>query len=243
MLGLGGSSVEARPRQPIQGAVSTIARSSTVRHHRDGVSLFLRAIEPIASSGTRVVLAPSFVDGWMPDRSPTSDGDMSTRQDRDFSPVVLMRLARSLKPMELDAGDEALRQGEMVLQVYFVVRGRIEAYMQETKDGVVAVPPRGAEVGLQRLSYLGVWGPGSLWGLNNVVLGCHAEVSLSSILRLQAPARCRYVPNGCREQRGASDGQGGDDGHVGLIRRIHPPNTAISSHTADAAEPPLPCEK
>lgn len=38
-------------------------------------------------------------------------------QDRDFSPIVLLRLARALKPMELDVGDEALSQGDVVLQV------------------------------------------------------------------------------------------------------------------------------
>lgn len=38
-------------------------------------------------------------------------------QDRDFSPMVLLRLARALKPMELDMGDEALPQGDIVLQV------------------------------------------------------------------------------------------------------------------------------
>lgn len=82
--------------------------------------------------------------------------------------------------MELDAGDEALRQGDVVLQVYFVIRGRVEAYLQETRGDVMVPMRRRAEVGLQRMSYLGVWGPGSLWGLNNVLLGGYAEVRSGS---------------------------------------------------------------
>lgn len=42
-------------------------------------------------------------------------------QDRDFSPTVLLRLARALKPMEVEAGDETLRQGDVVLQVPRVI--------------------------------------------------------------------------------------------------------------------------
>ena len=44
-----------------------------------------------------------------------------SEQDQDFSPAVLMRLARAMKPMELDSGHEAARQGDIVLQVGDIV--------------------------------------------------------------------------------------------------------------------------
>ena len=88
-----------------------------------------------------------------------------------------MRLARAMKPMELDSRDEAILQGDIVLQAYFVIKGRIEAYVHE--DG----GSRGSWVGvdddahpLRQSSFLGVWGPGSLWGLSNIMLGGSSEV-------------------------------------------------------------------
>ena len=98
-------------------------------------------------------------------------------QDQAFSPIAVMRLARAMKPMELDSRDEAILQGDIVLQAYFVIKGRIEAYVHE--DG----GSRGSWVGvdddahpLRQSSFLGVWGPGSLWGLSNIMLGGSSEV-------------------------------------------------------------------
>ena len=91
-----------------------------------------------------------------------------------------MRLARAMKPMELDSREEAILQGDMVLQAYFVIKGRIEAYIHEDHacgrasgvGGDLDGPP------LRQASYLGVWGPGSLWGLNNIMLGGFSEVRM-----------------------------------------------------------------
>eukprot|EP00752_Nemacystus_decipiens_P013801 g12253.t1 len=100
-------------------------------------------------------------------------------QDHGFSPVALMRLARAMKPMELESLEEAILQGDTVLQVYFVVNGRIEAYVHEDHasgraswtGGDLDGPP------LRNASYLGVWGPGSLWGLSNIMLGGCSEAT------------------------------------------------------------------
>lgn len=65
-------------------------------------------------------------------------------------------------------------------QVYFVIKGRIEAYVHEATEGddSMDAPSTGGMdgPGLRQASYLGVWGPGSLWGLNNVLLGGSSEV-------------------------------------------------------------------
>lgn len=59
-------------------------------------------------------------------------------------------------------------------KVHFVIKGRIEAYVHEGKEG--SGDSREGGSGLTQASYLGVWGPGSLWGLNNVLFGGRAEV-------------------------------------------------------------------
>lgn len=99
-------------------------------------------------------------------------------QDHDFSPIALMRLARAMKPMELDGGEEAILQEDIVLQAYFVIKGRVEAYVHEEArgrrssfgGGDADSPP------LRQASFLGVWGPGSMWGLSNITLGGLSEV-------------------------------------------------------------------
>ncbi|CAM9289976.1 unnamed protein product, partial [Laminaria digitata] len=101
----------------------------------------------------------------------------SLLQDQDFSPAVLMRLARAMKPMELDSNQEAARQGDIVLQVYFVIKGRIEAYVNERDGDRLAPDGEDARHSLREASYLGVWGPGSIWGLNNVLLGGFSEAT------------------------------------------------------------------
>lgn len=87
--------------------------------------------------------------------------------------------------MELDSRDEAILQGDVVLQAYFVIKGRIEAYVHEDHQpsgrsswavGDLDGPP------LRQASYLGVWGPGSLWGLSNIMLGGFSEVRLDDAL-------------------------------------------------------------
>lgn len=86
--------------------------------------------------------------------------------------------------MELDSREEAILQGDVVLQAYFVVKGRIEAYVHEDHasgraslaGGDLDCPP------LRQASYLGVWGPGSLWGLSNIMLGGVSEVRMASRL-------------------------------------------------------------
>lgn len=92
--------------------------------------------------------------------------------------------------MELDSGEKTILQGDVVLQAYFVIKGRIEAYVHEEQptgnndssgsgsraswgdpgSGADATPP------LRQSSYLGVWGPTSMWGLSNIMLGGNSEV-------------------------------------------------------------------
>lgn len=95
-----------------------------------------------------------------------------------------MRLARAMKPMELDSRDEAILQGDVVLQAYFVIKGRIEAYVHEEqtngRNSRVGVDMDGPP--LRQFSYLGVWGPGSLWGLSNIMLGGNSEVRMVILL-------------------------------------------------------------
>lgn len=67
-----------------------------------------------------------------------------------------------------------------ILQVHFVIKGRIEAYVDERTEGAQEI--RDESSGLVQASYLGVWGPGSLWGLNNVLLGGLAEVRYASMM-------------------------------------------------------------
>ncbi|CAM9133109.1 unnamed protein product [Scytosiphon promiscuus] len=103
-------------------------------------------------------------------------------QDNEFSPIALMRLARVMKPMELDSGEQAVLQGDVVLQAYFVIKGRVEAYIHEEQSGSrtsfadgggsADVPPP-----LRQSSYLGVWGPSSMWGLSNIMLGGNSEAT------------------------------------------------------------------
>lgn len=62
------------------------------------------------------------------------------------------------------------------MQVYFVIKGRIEAYVYEEDGGASAPAGEEARHSLREASYLGVWGPGSIWGLNNVLLGGFSEV-------------------------------------------------------------------
>lgn len=65
-----------------------------------------------------------------------------------------------------------------MLQAYFVIKGRVEAYVHEEArgrrssfgGGDADTPP------LRQSSYLGVWGPGSMWGLSNIMLGGGSEV-------------------------------------------------------------------
>ncbi|CAM9253169.1 unnamed protein product [Ectocarpus sp. 4 AP-2014] len=100
-------------------------------------------------------------------------------QDHGLSPIALMRLARAMKPMELDSGEEAILQEDTVLQAYFVIKGRVEAYVHEDVrrrrssfgGGDADTPP------LRQSSYLGVWGPGSMWGLSNIMLGGGSEAT------------------------------------------------------------------
>lgn len=110
----------------------------------------------------------------------------TSAQDQAFSPIALMRLARVMKPMELDTRDEAILQGDVVLQAYFVIKGRIEAYVDEDSGRQGS---RGSWLGgddaahpLRQSSYLGVWGPGSLWGLSNIMLGGASEVRVLGAL-------------------------------------------------------------
>lgn len=117
---------------------------------------------------------------WHDQPRTSNETNSYSSQDHNFSPVALMRLARAMKPMELDSRDEAILQGDVVLQAYFVIKGRIEAYVHEHPasghgswaGGDLDGPP------LRQASYLGVWGPGSLWGLSNVVLGGLSEVRM-----------------------------------------------------------------
>lgn len=87
-----------------------------------------------------------------------------------------MRLARAMKPMELDSGEEAMLQGDVVLQAYFVIKGRIEAYVHEESGRSWVGGETESLVPLRQSTYLGVWGPGSLWGLSNIMLGGFSEV-------------------------------------------------------------------
>lgn len=50
--------------------------------------------------------------------------------------------------------------------------GRVEAYVHDTPEIGL-----NRSSGIRQATYVGVWGPGSLWGLNNVMLGGWAEVS------------------------------------------------------------------
>lgn len=62
-----------------------------------------------------------------------------------------------------------------------MVKGRIEAYMHEEKETSEAGASAGRTsfgLGLGQAIYIGVWGPGSLWGLSNVMLGGYCEVCL-----------------------------------------------------------------
>lgn len=78
--------------------------------------------------------------------------------------------------MELDGGEEAILQGDVVLQAYFVIKGRIEAYVHEESDRSRVGGETDTGTPLRNSSYLGVWGPGSMWGLSNVMLGGFSEV-------------------------------------------------------------------
>lgn len=92
--------------------------------------------------------------------------------------------------MEMDSGERAVLQGDVVLQAYFVIKGRIEAYVYEdqsagnnenSKSGSRASYADGgggaeAILPLRQSSYLGVWGPSSMWGLSNIMLGGNSEV-------------------------------------------------------------------
>ncbi|CAM9884106.1 unnamed protein product, partial [Choristocarpus tenellus] len=107
-------------------------------------------------------------------------------QDNSCSDEVILKLARCLMPMELDFREEVCQQGDLILQMYFVVRGRIEAYLDETRtedrrrwsarssfrnwSAESGSYPGTGRVGCTG-TYLGVWGPGSLWGLNNILMG------------------------------------------------------------------------
>lgn len=57
-------------------------------------------------------------------------------------------------------------------KVYFVIMGRIEAYVHDTSELGVKLSS-----GIRQAAYVGVWGPGSLWGLNNVMQGGWSEVN------------------------------------------------------------------
>lgn len=59
-----------------------------------------------------------------------------------------------------------------------MIKGRVEAYVHETEGGRLAPTGEEARHSLREASYLGVWGPGSIWGLNNVLLGGFSEVTL-----------------------------------------------------------------
>lgn len=74
-----------------------------------------------------------------------------------------------------------------------MIKGRIEAYVHENKDGSDApLSPLAStgDSGLRHASYFGVWGPGSMWGLSNVLLGGFSEVRTpvsSVILSIKPP--------------------------------------------------------
>ena len=61
--------------------------------------------------------------------------------------------------------------------------GRIEAYVRDTPEVSESISAPSSSLhdgsGIGQGAYLGVWGPGSLWGLNNVVLGGWSEVSMT----------------------------------------------------------------
>lgn len=130
--------------------------------------------------------------GQNPQRNSTQ---RDASQDRGFSPIALMRLARAMKPMELDSREEAILQGDIVLQAYFVIKGRIEAYVHEEQVGDRASWVGGDVDGppLRQFSYLGVWGPGSLWGLSNIMLGGFSEVRMVFCFCFgRVEGTCRY---------------------------------------------------
>lgn len=95
-----------------------------------------------------------------------------------------------MKPMELDGGEEAILQEDTVLQAYFVIKGRVEAYVHEEARGRRSSLPSvaGGDAAdsppLRQSSYLGVWGPGSMWGLSNIMLGGASEVRVWRVLWL-----------------------------------------------------------
>lgn len=61
--------------------------------------------------------------------------------------------------------------------------------MRELKKGSQANPGgRSIDTALRKAAYVGVWGPGSMWGLNNVLLGGHAEVGTDE--NNEGPAAC-----------------------------------------------------
>lgn len=59
-----------------------------------------------------------------------------------------------------------------VSKVYFVIMGRVEAYVHDTSEIDI-----NQSSGIRQAAFVGVWGSGSLWGLNNVMLGGWSEVS------------------------------------------------------------------
>jgi CRP-like cAMP-binding protein len=105
-------------------------------------------------------------------------GSLGLMDGGKFSHKVMMQLMSALKPAELQYLDTICTQGGAAMEMYFVVKGRVEAYHQET-GGACCIA--GDNLG----TFIGVWGPGSRFCLHNVVTStvCELEATYVSASR------------------------------------------------------------